>query len=172
MCRLLSFCSLFWAALLAAVPAPLLAATPPAQAGAEAIVLRPLKLLKKDDLDFGTLASSAVAGTAVIDPVSGARTTTGGVTPVSSVTSPALFIGAGSRKAPVIIRIPKNPITLTRAGGTETMTVSNWTLDGKMTQIIDANQAFRFKVGGQLNVGANQAPGTYVGSFDVTVQYP
>jgi hypothetical protein len=161
------------AALLFAVPSQLLAVTPTTQADAGAIVLKPLSLLKKTDMDFGTLITSATAGTATIDPVSGAVTTTGGVTAVaSSTTSAAAFIGAGSRKTPVIIRIPKSPISLTRSGGTETMTLTNWTLDGASTRLIDAFEAFQFQVGGQLSVAANQAPGLYVGTFDVTVQYP
>jgi spore coat protein U-like protein len=161
------------AALFAAAPSHLLAVTPSTQASGRAIVLRPLSLIKKTDMDFGTLITSATAGTATIDPVSGAVTTAGGVTAVpTSTTAAAAFVGAGSRKAPVIIRIPKNPIALTRSGGTETVTLTNWTLDGAATRLIGANQAFQFQVGGQLSVGANQTPGTYIGTFAVTVQYP
>ena len=161
------------AALLLAAPSPLLAAIPAAQAGAGAIVLKPLTLIKKNDMDFGTLIASAAAGTATIDPTTGAVTTTGGVLPVTgSPTSAGIFLGAGSRNAPYQIRIPKNPITLTRISGTETMTVSTWTLDGPTNRMIGANEAFQFGVGGRLTVAANQVPGTYVGTFDVTVHYP
>ncbi len=166
------FSRLALAALLFAAPSGVLAATPPVESDAGAIVLRPLSLLKKTDMDFGDLLSSATAGTAVIDPVTGAVTTTGGVTAVPAATSPAVFVGAGSRNAPYQIRLPKNPITLTRAGGTETMIVSNWTLDGPSNRKIGANQAFEFNIGAQLSVAANQADGTYVGTFDVTVHYP
>src|SRR5262245_25843286 len=38
-----------------------------------------LAIAKTADLDFGTLGTSASAGTAVIDPATGARTVTGGV---------------------------------------------------------------------------------------------
>ena len=159
------------AAALFAAPSPAFAADAVVDAGADVILLRPLTLLKVDDLDFGLLVSSAAAGTATVDPVSGTVTTTGGVTSATAATSSARFTGAGTRRRPVIIRIPRNPITLTRISGTETMTVSNWTLDGNSTRIIDAYQAFEFRVGGQLNVGANQAPGTYVGTFEVTTEY-
>jgi Domain of unknown function (DUF4402) len=33
-------------------------------------------------------------------------------------------------------------------------------------------ESFTFRVGATLNVAAGQAEGTYVGTFDVTVQYP
>jgi hypothetical protein len=159
-------------ALLIAAPTMLAAATPARQSTAGAVVLRPLSLIKKKDLDFGTLITSATAGTATLDPVTGAVTTTGGITPTSAPSSAAVFIGAGSRNAPYQIRIPSSPITLTRAGGTETMTVSNWTLDGATNRKVDANEAFEFNIGAQLAVAANQVPGTYVGTFNVTVHYP
>ncbi len=155
-----------------ACPAAAFAATPPAQSEAVALVLRPLSLVKKTDMDFGTLLPSAAAGTATIDPVTGAVTTAGGVTPVTAPTAAATFVGAGSRNAPYQIRLPKAPITLTRVGGTETMAVSNWTVDGSTNRHIGPNEAFEFNVGAQLAVAANQADGTYVGTFDVTVHYP
>jgi len=162
------------AALLLALPSPLPAATPAAEADAGAIVLRPLSLLKKKDLNFGTLATSPTAGTATLNPVTGVVTTTGGVTalPLGTSPTPAVFVGAGSKNAPYQIRVPKNPITVTRVGGTETMTVTNWTLDGPTNRNVGANRAFQFNVGAQIAVAANQAGGTYIGTFDVTVHYP
>jgi hypothetical protein len=162
--------SLFAAALTLSGPA--LAAAPIASTGAEAIILKPLSLLKFEDLDFGALYPSATAGTAILNPSTGVVTTTGGVLFATGTPTAAAFVGAGTRKAPVLIRLPKNPITLTRSGGTETMTVSTWTTDGPTTRHINAFEAFEFKVGGTLNIGPNQADGTYVGTFDVTVVYP
>ena len=160
------------AALLFAASAPARAARPVTQSDADAIVLKPLSLIKKKNMDFGTLISAATAGTATINPATGAVTTTGGVTAATSTTSAATFVGAGSKNAPFQIRLPTSPITLTRSGGTETMTVSNWTTDGQTTRRVAANAAFQFGIGARLNVAANQAPGTYVGTFNVTVHYP
>lgn len=159
------------AALLAAAPSQLLAAVTANSTG-EIVVLRPLTLVKTADLDFGSLISSPTAGTATVDALTGAVTTAGGVTPAPGTTSAAQFAGARSLRGPVIIRIPTEPISLTRSGGTETMVVSDWTLDGHQTRIVGANEAFEFNVGGTLYVDANQAPGTYVGTFLVTVNYP
>ena len=172
MTRLDTLCLLAAAAVLVAAPTPLRAAPASTNADAGAIVLKPLTLLKLDDLDFGALFPAATAGTATLNPNTGIVTTAGGVTLGPGPTQPARFTGAGTRNAPVIIRLPKDPITLTRAGGTETMTVDNWTTDGPTTRQIDAFEAFEFRVGGRLYVGANQADGVYVGSFDVTVIYP
>jgi hypothetical protein len=52
------------------------------------------------------------------------------------------------------------------------MTVSNFTLQGQNKRTIAAQTFFTFRVGGRLNVAANQAEGIYAGTFTVTVQYP
>jgi hypothetical protein len=147
------------------------AVRPAANSTGSAVVLRPLSVVKNQDMDFGRLVAGG-AGTAVINPVSGTLSVTGGVSPVAPESHPAVFTGAGTKNAVAIIRIPTNPITLTRVGGTETMTVSTWTLDGPAARRIAANRAFTFAVGATLAVNAGQTDGTYVGSFDVTVQYP
>ena len=134
-------------------------------------LLGPLTVLKRGDLDFGKLAVTT-GGTAVIDPVGGGRTATGGVIPAGTGFHPATFTGTGNRNSVVNIRLPNKPTTVTRVGGTETMTVSNWTLDGKSNRKVPPSQTFDFAVGATLTVGANQAQGTYVGTFDVTIQYP
>ncbi|HEU5481800.1 MAG TPA: DUF4402 domain-containing protein [Sphingomicrobium sp.] len=164
--------SLAAAALLVAAPSQLLAAIPATNSTGEVMVLRPLSLINVRDLDFGALIASATAGTATVDPLTGAAATAGGVTATPAPTSAARFAGARSLRGPVQIRIPTAPVTITRSGGTETMIVSDWTLDGHTTRQVGINEAFEFNVGGTLYVGANQAPGTYVGTFTVTVNYP
>ena len=84
----------------------------------------------------------------------------------------ALFTGAAGTSSVVNIKIPKQPITLTRIGGTETMSVSKFTLQGLDKRFVAKQVAFDFRVGATLSVGANQVEGTYTGTFDVTVQYP
>lgn len=159
--------------LLLVIPAAGAAAPVPARVNATGKVsmLRPLSLLKQSDLDFGKLVAAG-AGTAVINPVSGATTVTGPLTPVGTAGHAATFTATGSKNSVVLIRIPTAAVTLTQVGGTATMTVSNWTLDGATNRRIPQNSAFNFSVGGTLNVGANQADGTYTGTFAVTVQYP
>src|SRR4051794_39518286 len=140
-------------------------------ASGAASILRPLTILKQSDMDFGELVVAG-AGTAVIDPFSGALSTTGLVTHVGPPARPAVFTTTGSRTSNVHIRIPQSPITLTRVDGTQTMTVSGWTLDGNQNRKFPQNAAFNFAVGATLTVAAGQTDGTYLGTFDVTVQYP
>jgi hypothetical protein len=150
-----------------------LAAAAPANAVAtgHALVLRPVTVVKLKDLDFGIVWPSA-AGTAVIEPDADVMTTTGGLVALGGSPHSAEFAGAANTSAVVIIKLPKQPVVLTRVGGTQTVTVSNFTLQGQSKRAIAAQAWFSFRVGGTLNVAANQADGTYVGTFDVTVQYP
>ena len=153
------------------LPAAASAVPVAASASGKGTVLRPLTVVKQADLDFGELVVTG-AGTAVINPVSGAITTTGPVTRVGSTGHAATFTTTGSRNSIVIIHVPNSATTLTRVGGGGTMTVSNWTLDGPINRRIPLTSAFNFSVGATLNVGAAQADGVYAGTFAVTVQYP
>lgn len=140
-------------------------------ASGQASILSSLSVLKQSDLDFGELVVTA-AGTAVIDPVSGSTSATGGVTPVGTAGHPAVFIATGSKNSVVHIKLPLTPVTLTQSGGAATVTVSNWTLNGSTNQKIPLSSTFSFAVGGTLNVAAGQPDGIYSGTFQVTVQYP
>lgn len=149
---------------------PALGATGSAQS--KAVIVGRLSLLAVAALDFGSLASGT-AGSCTIDADTGTRTVTGGVALLGGGSGPAQFVGAGTPNKTVLIREPRSTITLTRSGGTETMTVSNFTVSGGngTSRKIPANGVLIFNVGGRLNVGANQAGGNYVGSFTVTVDY-
>ena len=157
-----------------AVAAPSFAApvTPSQNATATAAFLHPLELINRRDLDFGYLAPATGAGTVVINPDTDAVTATGGVLLLGGSPHAALFTGAARSSSVVIIRIPKQPITVTRSGGTETMTVSKFTLEGLDKRAIAAMTSFDFRVGATLNVNANQTEGIYVGTFEVSVHYP
>jgi hypothetical protein len=144
-------------------------ASPPASATVE--LRQPASVRLLNDLNFGYL-SVTTAGTAVMNPNTDTMTTTGGVVAIGGNPYSALFESVSPVKGVVIVRIPKNPITLLRVGGTEVMTVSNWTIDGSNNRNVNSREPFSFKVGGTLFVGANQAQGLYLGTFTVDVQYP
>ena len=145
----------------------------PTRAQANAVMLFPLEIVKNRDLDFGNIATTGVAGTVIINPETDTISATGGALLVGGGTPHAAqFTGAAQGNNVVIIRVPKQPVTLTRAGGTETMIANNFTLQGLDKRAVAARIAFDFKVGATLNVNANQAEGTYVGTFDVSIQYP
>lgn len=153
------------------LPAPAYAAGATSPIRAHAAVLHPLSLVLKGDLDFGTIAVAG-AGSVVIEPNANVMTTSGGVVPLGGSPTAATFIGAAGSASVVIIRIPRQPIVITRAGGTETMSVRDFTLQGQDKRTLARRESFEFRVGATLNVPANQVDGTYAGSFDVTVHYP
>ena len=147
-------------------------ATPPTPATADAVIILPLTVTKLDDMDFGSLAPTT-AGTAVLDPDTDTLSVTGGVTQVGGSPHSAQFVGSAEHNAVVNIKLPKQPVTLTRTGGTEAMTATNFTLQSGYTKKALAQMdSFTFRVGATLNVAAAQVEGTYAGTFDVTVQYP
>jgi len=144
---------------------------PDKQARGTARIVNGIFVRKLQDLNFASLTVAA-AGTAIVNADNDTMTTTGGVAYHSGLAYAALFEAVSPVKGVVIIRIPNKPATLTRIGGTETMTVDNWTLSGPSRRVVAAHEPFDIKVGGTLKVAANQREGTYVGTFEVNIQYP
>lgn len=168
--------TLFALAMLAAIPASVDAqslsrTSAVSRATASGALIYPLTLTTRTNLDFGLVASTG-AGTVVIDPVTSRLTTTGLVTSLGGNPRPATFVGAARSTSVVIIRIPKSPINIRRIGGTETMVVRSFTLQGQDKRNLARMEAFEFNVGATLVVAAGQVEGVYSGEFDVTVQYP
>lgn len=172
-------CAALACALLAATPAR--ADTATTSATAQAIIVAPLSLAANQTMNFGRIAPTPAGGTVVLNPDTNVCTTTGTIVRVGTC-RPAEFSGMGVRRMRVRITLPTT-ITLTRVGGGGTMTVNNLALDptpdlvpigngnSRRWEIQPSNGIFDFRVGGTLNVGANQAGGTYDGTFVVTVQY-
>ena len=158
------------AALLAAPGpgAPIASPTPPP---AQAALMRPLTLTKLADIDFGNLGVTT-AGTAMIDPVTNTISVTGGVIRLGGTPHAARFAGATSSSSVVNIKIPNRTVLLTRVGGTQTIALTDFTLDGQSKRTMARAGVFEFNVGATLRPAANQMEGVYTGTFDVTIQYP
>lgn len=144
--------------------------SPDKDATGAAKVILPAQITKLYDMDFG-FVTVAGAGTAAIDSNTDTVTTTGGVLFAGGLPHAAQFEAVSPSKTVVHIRLPNKGATVTRVGGTETMTVDNWNINGATTRNVVAHQTFDFKVGGTLHVAANQVEGTYTGTFDVTIDY-
>ena len=152
----------------AAVPASAAPVAPaqPARATAQLVVPTSVRLL--NNLNFGNVAVTA-AGTVVITPTD-VVTTTGGVSSLGGNPYSAMFEAVAPVKSVVHIRAPNKAITVVRVGGTETMTVDNWSVTGGTRNVV-AKELFQFNVGATLHVNANQVEGVYVGTFTVDIQY-
>ncbi|WP_182466641.1 DUF4402 domain-containing protein [Sphingomonas gilva] len=137
---------------------------------AKAITLRPLSIVKLRDLEFGNLIAGPAAGTVTIDADDDSRSTTGGVGAAGGAPQAAQFYTYGGPRQ--FIYVTRGPLpVLTRAGGGATMNVSQLTLNGATFRYLDDAGILDLRVGGQLNVGANQMAGEYSGSFTITVTY-
>jgi hypothetical protein len=143
---------------------------PDKNATSTARVILPAQIIKLYDMDFGFVTVTS-AGTAIVDSNTGNVTTTGGVLFAGGLPHAAQFEAVSPSKTVVHIRLPKKAVTLTRSGGTETMTVDTWSLNGVDTRNVVAHETFDFAIGATLHVAANQAEGTYNGTFDVTIDY-
>lgn len=165
-----AFLPLTAVALLAApaTAAPIASPTPPV---AQVALMRPLTLTKLADMDFGYLGVTA-SGTAVIDPVTNTMSVTGGVVRLGGSPHAARFAGATYSSAVVNIKVPNGGILLTRSGGTQTILLNTFTLDGQSKRTLARAGVFEFAVGATLRPAANQMEGVYSGTFDVTIQYP
>lgn len=146
------------------------------------VLLDPLSLAKLSDMDFGDLIVTT-GGTVVLsaDPVT-TCVTTGGVVHTQEC-QPATFAGLGQPNQRIRVRRPiGRTITLTGPGAD--MTVTDLTIDGGATlnrvnsnpnwerfRINTFDGVFIFRVGGTLNVNANQQPGVYTGTFDIRIDY-
>jgi hypothetical protein len=160
---------------IAALTAALFVSAAPASAANSAaghgkvLLLIPLTLTKVDDLSFGTIVPSPVAGTVTINANTGARTSAGGVTLVpSDAGQRGLFVWAATPGQPVDFDITY-PATLDDGAG-HSVQVAVLFLQNSST-ITDVNGVAQTGVGGSILIAANQAAGTYTNTFDVTANY-
>ena len=146
--------------------APIASSTPSA---GQAVVMRPLTLIKLADLNFGDLTVTT-GGASTISSVTGFATLTGGLVQVGGAPAPARFRGTASRLSLVIVRSSTPTVLLRRSGGTETLTLNNLTVSGGALRVV-GNTPFDFAIGGRLTVPAGTLDGVYSATFDITVEY-
>ncbi len=133
------------------------------------VVLNPLSVVNTSDLDFGTLVSGTAAGTATVNPTTGLRTASGGTVTAGGAPQAATFLATGVVNRVYILALGTSPVLTNGTGGT--MPVSVLMLDGPALRLFGAGGVATIRVGGILNVGADQADGDYNGTFTLTVVY-
>jgi spore coat protein U-like protein len=132
-------------------------------------VVTPLSLIKIDDLVFGSMLAGPTPGTVTIAINTGNRTSTGGVTPVGAGYHRAEFAGMAAVGLFTTVNVPANT-TLNRIGGGASMNAA-LVREGPALRLFPGAGIQFFRVGGTLTVGANQMPGSYRGTFVLTVNY-
>jgi hypothetical protein len=134
---------------------------------ATATVIEPITITKTANLRFGKLAGGA-GGTVVVSSA-GSRTKSGGVFLSPSDTGGAAsFDVTGEPNATYSITLPTS---VSLVSGSNSMSLDTFTSDLGATGTLSALGAQTMNVGGTLTVAANQAAGSYAGSFNVSVDY-
>jgi Domain of unknown function (DUF4402) len=156
-----------------AAASPALAQQASATAEAKGVVLSPLTLTKVSDLDFGTVAASAAAGTVAVDADSGIRSVTGGVTAVPSAFSRARFDGLAQAATTVqLTLVPPTGNLLYSGSNSISITAGSMVFDSAgATRVVPAGGSFTAYVGASFDIAANQPNGTYSALFQVTADY-
>lgn len=167
-----AFIALFLSSCLLSVQ-PIQAQTSSGQTNAD--VRQPLTVVKNSDLDFGSFVAGTTNSEFRIDAVTGIMAQlNGNAIAMGGTTSRASFTATGTPFQQANIRRSQNSINIVRDGGSETMRVNDFWLGnraGLRDQVLDASGQATYFVGGKLRIGANQAAGTYRGTFNVTIEY-
>lgn len=147
-----------------------------ATANARGVVLQAHQLIKNTDLDFGVVTvDSATAGTVTIAADStGARTATGGVTPLPSTYQAASFDGLAAPAETVALTItpPAGNVLISATNSNDHVTVNSLDLDAAgASRVADTTGAFTVYVGGTFGLIANQPAGVYSAQFQLTADY-
>lgn len=148
------------------LPAPAFAVS--AMATINVTIARFLSITNTSSLDFGTISVSSTAGSVMVD-TNGMRFTTGGVSiNPAGLFTPAKFIIEGKPDASYSISLPDN-VEL-RDGRGNTIHVDKLE-SGNPAGKLDSNGALEIKVGGKINLDANQKSGDYSGVMIVELNY-
>jgi hypothetical protein len=136
-------------------------------------LITPLSIAKTTDMNFGTIAATATAGTVVLD-YANALTPTGGVKLITGGAAPSIasFTVTGEGTSSFSIQTPTTVNLTGTAGGS--LSVDNITADLGGTNALIAGSNV-IKVKGTLTVPANAVAGVYnlttAADFFVTVNY-
>ena len=136
------------------------------QGTANAEIVAPITITHDNGaaLDFGTL--TAGGGGTVVVTSAGVGSDTGDVTLLTGSTNAAdSFTVSGDANRAFTI------VTGTGSVASGSNTMSFTTSPSAASGTLSGTGSASFTVGGTLTVGANQAPGTYTGSYDATVTY-
>ncbi len=147
---------------------------------ASATIAGSLRITNTGPLHFGDVLPSAAPGTVSVNLTTATtptvtRTAIAGASLSGTAFSAATFLveRTGTGNPHVYVTLPPAPVTIVRSGGGASMTVD--TFRSNLNASCNGSSPgpcptapFTLWVGGRLNVGANQLPGVYSGTFAVT----
>lgn len=128
------------------------------------------------ELNFGTIAASSAGGGVVTIDASGGRSRTGSVTLINGagLESAGSVLVSGSTGVNITLSMTSTSFDVTNGGG-DIMAVNDFNLvtngGGPVEVVTLPVSPTSFPVGASLNIAANQAAGTYLGTFNVSAVY-
>lgn len=141
---------------------------------ARGVVLQPLTLTKEQDLDFGTVISTAAAGSVTISADDGSRSVGGGVLEVPSYPGDrGLFTGNASSGRVVNLTLDAPSFLVSTTNPLDLIAVTSMVLDdsNSVVRTVGNSGIFQVGVGGEFAIDANQPNGLYTAQFDLTADY-
>lgn len=140
---------------------------------AQARVLQPLSMANTGAMRFGQIVQPSAAGTVTLSP-NGTLTSAGGAAGNELIAQTSGGPQAGDftiTSAPGTFFTVYGPISFTLSNGAATMPVT--LLTGTLQQISASPTTivYRLRVGGTLSLSANQAVGTYSGTYTLQTVY-
>lgn len=128
-----------------------------------------ITVVETQQLNFGSIDASAVAGTVVVN-YDGIRSSIGGVTEIGTGFNSGSFTITGTPGTVVNYVVQTTPITLLGASTGQPLIVDNFTVSNASGTTNTGGTAI-LKVGATANIMANQAVDVYTGTYNVTVSH-
>ena len=126
-------------------------------------------VVKNNDLQFGFFVSLGSSGSVTVSP-GGARGGSGGVRILNGGTvAAASFTVSGTNHSRYTITLPANNTVFMSHGG-QLLALTNFSCSVPLTGYLSGKTPMIFTVGGTATVVPNPVPGSYTGTFHVTVQ--
>lgn len=159
------------ALLVGAAPGGFALVSPAATGNAQAVIIAPLTLTHNSGamLNFGNVVNTT-AGTVTVAAKDGAVSSTG-VAGQNGATTADQFTVTGTNG---IVFTVNTPASITVTSGANNMTINSVTSfcgTGTTSSCVASTTGTAVGIGGTLSVSAAQAPGTYTGTYSLTVTY-
>ncbi len=135
---------------------------------ASAAIVQAISINENTQMNFGFIVPPAGGGTVVLSPgnaLSGAGFTFLGGNLAGQ------FTAQGTTGQPAVITFSSGDSLAATSGPGTPIPLGSFTTDAGASPVFGVGNSLTFNVGATLTVGASQAPGSYSGTYTVTVNY-
>jgi len=135
-------------------------------------IMQSIQIENDTDLHFGNF----IPGTSVtrfrLNPNNGVlNRVAGNATSIGGGQTAAVLKVTGTPFERVRFTRAPGPVDIVHENGTSTLRVNRFRLDGQRNRRLDENGEVEYRVGGQIRIRPNDLPGSYSGTFNITLDY-